>query len=102
VISPALPTLYVVGTGIAAWVVAMLAVAAARRRAGAPTSAVVLLVVAALSFGFDHGFPTGTIGMAALFAAGLLWSGVRRPVPWGTWSTPDLLPASYRAVGSRG
>jgi anti-sigma-K factor RskA len=42
------------------------------RRAGAPTSAVVLLVVAALSFGFDHGFPTGTIGMVALFAAGLL------------------------------
>jgi hypothetical protein len=29
-------------------------------------------VVAALSFGFDHGFPTGTIGMVALFAAGLL------------------------------
>ena len=66
-----------VGTGIAAWVVAMLAVAAARRRAGAPTSAAVLLVVAALSFGFDHGFPTGTVGMVALFAAGLLLE--RRP-----------------------
>jgi hypothetical protein len=35
-------------------------------------------VVAALSFGFDHGFPTGTIGMVALFAAGLLLE--RRPV----------------------
>ena len=30
------------------------------------------LVVAGVSFGFDHGFPTGTIGMAALFLAGLL------------------------------
>jgi hypothetical protein len=78
VISPGLPTPYVVGTGIAAWVVAMLAVAAARRRAGAPTAAVVLLVVAALSFGVDHGFPTGTVGMVALFAAGLLLE--RRPV----------------------
>jgi hypothetical protein len=78
VISPGLPTLYVVATGVVALVVAMLTVAAARRRAGAPTSAVVLLVVAALSFGFDHGFPTGTIGMVALFAAGLLLE--RRPV----------------------
>jgi hypothetical protein len=33
---------------------------------------VALLAVAAVSFGFDHGFPTGTIGMAALFVAGLL------------------------------
>jgi hypothetical protein len=36
------------------------------------------LVVAALSFGFDHGFPTDTIGMLELFAAGLLLE--RRPV----------------------
>jgi hypothetical protein len=36
------------------------------------------LVVATLSFGVDHGFPTGTVGMVALFAAGLLLE--RRPV----------------------
>jgi hypothetical protein len=72
VIKPGLPTLYVVATGIAAWVVGMLAVAVARRRAGASRTAVALLAVAALAFGFDHGFPTGTIGMAALFLAALL------------------------------
>jgi hypothetical protein len=72
VIKPGLPTLYVVGIGVAAWVVAMLAVAVARRRAGASGAAVALLAVAAVSFGFDHGFPTGTIGMAALFLAGLV------------------------------
>jgi len=55
----------------------MLAVAAARRRAGASGAVVALLAVAAVSFGFDHGFPTGTIGMAALFVAGLLLE--RRP-----------------------
>jgi hypothetical protein len=72
VIQPGLPTLYVVAGGIIAWVVAMLAVAAARRRAGASGTAVAALAVAAVSFGFDHGFPSGTIGMAALFLAGLL------------------------------
>jgi hypothetical protein len=72
VIKPGLPTLYVVAVGVAAWVVARLAVAVARRRAGASGTAVALLAVAAVSFGFDHGFPTGTIGMAALFLAGLL------------------------------
>jgi hypothetical protein len=72
VIEPGLPTLYVVAVGVVAWVVAMLAVAAARRRAGASGAVVALLAVAAVSFGFDHGFPTGTIGMAALFVAGLL------------------------------
>ena len=78
VIQPGLPTPYVVGTGMLAWVVAMLAVAVARRRAGASGVAVALLAVAAVSFGIDHGFPTGTIGMAALFLAGLLLE--RRPV----------------------
>ena len=78
VIKPGLPTLYVVGIGVAAWVVAMLAVAVARRRAGASGTTVAPLVVAAVSFGFDHGFPTGTIGMAALFLAAL--SLERRPV----------------------
>jgi hypothetical protein len=72
VIEPGLPTLYVVAVGVVAWVVAMLAVAAARRRAGASGAVVALLAVAAVSFGFDHGFPTGTIAMAALFVAGLL------------------------------
>jgi hypothetical protein len=72
VIKPGLPTLYVVAVGMVAWLVAMLAVAAARRRAGASGTAVALLVVAGIAFGFDHGFPTGTIGMAALFLAGLL------------------------------
>jgi hypothetical protein len=72
VIEPGLPTLYVVAVGVVAWVVAMLAVAAAWRRAGASGAVVALLAVAAVSFGFDHGFPTGTIGMAALFVAGLL------------------------------
>jgi hypothetical protein len=62
---------------VAAWVVAMLAVAVARRRAGASGAAVALLAVAAVSFGFDHGFLTGTVGMAALFLAGLLLE--RRP-----------------------
>jgi uncharacterized membrane protein len=77
VIEPGLPTLYVVAVGVVAWVVAMLAVAVARRRAGASGVTVALLAVAAVSFGFDHGFPTGTIGMAALFLAGLLLE--RRP-----------------------
>jgi hypothetical protein len=72
VIKPGLPTLYVVAVGVAAWVVAMLAVAAARRRAGASGTAVALLAAAAVAFGFDHGFPTGTIGMVALFLAALL------------------------------
>jgi hypothetical protein len=71
-IDPGLPGLFVIVVGVAAWVVAMLAVAVARRRAGASGTAVALLAVAAVSFGFDHGFPTGTIGMAALFLAGLL------------------------------
>jgi hypothetical protein len=78
VIKPGLPTLYVVAIGVAAWVAAMLAVAVARRRAGASGTTVALLVVAAVAFGFDHGFPTGTIGMAALFLAAL--SLERRPV----------------------
>jgi len=78
VIKPGLPTLYVVAIGVVAWVVGMLAVAVARRRAGASGAAVALLAVAAVSFGFDHGFPTGTIGMAALFLAGLLLE--RQPV----------------------
>jgi hypothetical protein len=78
VIKPGLPTLYVVAIGMAAWVVAMLAVAVARRRAGASAMTVALLAVAAVSFGFDHGFPTGTIGMAALFLAAL--SIERRPI----------------------
>jgi hypothetical protein len=72
VLKPGLPTMYVVATGIAAWVVGMLAVAVARRKAGASRTAVALLAVAAVAFGFDHGFPTGTIGMAALFLAALL------------------------------
>ena len=72
VIQPGLPSLYVVAVGVVAWVVAMLAVAVANRRAGASGAVVALLAVAAVSFGFDHGFPTGTIGMAALFLAGLL------------------------------
>jgi hypothetical protein len=71
-LKPGLPTLYVIAIGVAAWVVAMLAVAAARRRAGASGMVVALLVVAALAFGFDHSFPTGTIGMVALFLAALL------------------------------
>ena len=78
VIKPGLPTLYVVAIGVVAWVVGMLAVAVARRRAGASGAAVALLAVAAVSFGFDHGFPTGTIGMAALFLAGLLLE--RQPI----------------------
>ena len=72
VIQPGLPSLYVVAVGVVAWVVAMLAVAVANRRAGASGAVVALLAVAAVSFGFDHGFPTGTIGMTALFLAGLL------------------------------
>jgi hypothetical protein len=77
VIKPDLPTLYVIAVGVVAWVVAMLAVATARRRAGASGTAVALLAVAAVAFGFDHGFPTGTVGMAALFLAALLLE--RRP-----------------------
>lgn len=79
VIKPGLPTLYVIATGIAAWAVGMFAVAVARRRAGASRTAVALLVVATVAFGFDHGFPTGTIGMAALFLAALLLE--RRATP---------------------
>ena len=78
VLEPGLPTLWVVAVGVVAWVVAMLAVAVANRRAGASGAVVALLAVAGVSFGFDHGFPTGTIGMAALFLAGLLLE--RRPV----------------------
>jgi hypothetical protein len=71
VIDPGLPTLFVIVVGVVAWVMAMLAVAVARRRAGASGMAVTLLVVAAVAFGFDHGLPTGTIGMVALFLAAL-------------------------------
>jgi lysylphosphatidylglycerol synthetase-like protein (DUF2156 family) len=70
-VDPGLPGLFVIVVGVAAWVVAMLAVAVARRRAGASGTAVALLAVAAVAFGFDHGFPTGTVGMAALFLAAL-------------------------------
>ena len=87
VINPGLPTFYIVAVGLVAWLVAMLAAAMANRRAGSSGAVVALLAVAAVSFGFDHGFPTGTIGMAALFLAGLL-------VERGSVQKPESAPAT--------
>ena len=55
-----------------AWLMAVTAAALALRRRGAGWSPVILLILAAVFFGIDHPWPTGTIGMVALLIANVL------------------------------